>query len=170
MQKKLMIASGLALGALAVVGTGVMYAQATTTGKSLVDEIAQRFGLKKADVQQVFDQHKTETMQNRQQMMSDKLELLVKDGKLTEDQKVKLQAKLEERKNNMQDFKNLTKDQIKAKMDQEKADFDNWAKENNIDVNALGLNFGMGMRGRGMEKGGHWDQDENNPQGQTQTQ
>jgi hypothetical protein len=143
MQKKLIAGGAIAMVALALIGTGTIYAQSTTTaGESIVDRIAARFNLNKDDVQKVFDEQRDEKKAQRQQALEDKLNQLVKEGKLTEDQKTKLLAKLNERKDNWQDF-------------------ENWLKENNIDMNALGLNFGKGMGAMGMHKGGfHHEQEE----------
>jgi hypothetical protein len=151
------------LAALIVTGTtlGVAsqaHAQTNNTNPiaSIVAKIAQKFGLKEADVQSVFDQDR----KDRQTQMEAKYEATltqdVKDGKITEAQKQLILAKHKElqtkRQSDFANKKNLTPEQRKAEMTQEKQDLDAWAKQNGIDAKYL---FGGGKMGMGRGMGGH---------------
>lgn len=149
------------LPALAIVAAGIVIlgmpqaanAQAHGEGiQSLIQKIAQKFGLRQADVQSVFDEHKKEMDTKREANYETKLTKLVTDGKITEAQKQlilakhkEFQTKKEANKNAMQ---NMTDEQRKTAMEAEKTKLENWAKQNNIDVKYL---FGGDMKGRGMK-------------------
>ncbi len=144
MNKKILLASAAAVVTLATLGVGTINAQSTTmAGTSIVDRIAQKFNLNKDDVQQVFDEHRDEMHETRSANLETKLNSLVSEGKLSEDQKTKLVAKLEERQNNRPNFESLTREQIKEKRETERTEFKNWAKENGIDLQAIGLGMRM---------------------------
>ena len=86
--------------------------------QTLVQRIAQKFNLKEADVQTVFD----EVQKDRQTMMKtkfeDRLSEEVKNGNLTEKQKGLIVAKHEE---------------LQKIRTGNKADLEKWAKDNGID-------------------------------------
>lgn len=119
---------------------------------SLVQEIAQKFGLKEADVKAVFDAHKTEVQAHRETALEDKLATLVSQGKITDAQKQLIIAKVKEleanRTSNMETFKSMTPAERKAAMEKERADLEAWAKQNNIDLKYL--RFGRSLIGKGM--------------------
>jgi len=121
--------------------------------QTLVQKIAQKFGLKEADVQSVFDEVQKDRQTQMQTKYEDKLTQDVKDGKITEAQKQLILTKHKEIQNKRSadktDWKNLTPDQRKAKMDQEKTDLENWAKQNGIDISYVWGGRGM-MGGKGM--------------------
>jgi hypothetical protein len=149
--------AALAAGGLVFWGTAKAYAQtngANNPVASLVQKIAQRFNLNPADVQQVFDQARSERQTQRQLALEDRLTQLVKDGKITEAQKQAIINKFNELKNNRQanidKFKNMTPSERKSAMQQERTDLQNWATQNGIDLKIIfpGVN-GM-MHGRKM--------------------
>lgn len=154
---KIITASAVTVGAVTTMGLGMVHAASTTTGTSLIDRLVQRFNLKKSDVQQVFDQYKTDQQANRQQKLEDRLTQAVKDGKLTEDQKTKILAKLKEveanRQANRTAMEGKTAAERQAAIAQERADLEKWASDNNIPLEYLRPGFGGGMH-RGMMGGG----------------
>ena len=122
---------------------------------TLVQRLVQKFGLKTADVQSVFDTVHEERQAQMEQKIADRLDTFVKDGKITEAQKRLILAKHEELQKNreadLQAWQNLTPEERRTKMDAQRADLENWAKQNNIDVQYV-LGFGREM-GRGMGRG-----------------
>ncbi|MEI7653573.1 MAG: hypothetical protein WCJ70_04885 [bacterium] len=124
---------------------------------SLITKIAQKFGLKEADVRGVFDTQHTEHMAQMQTRMSDRLTQLVKDGKITEAQKKLIIVKHAEMQKKMQSQKDAMKDKThaerKALMDAKRAELEQWAKSNGIDAQYL-LPFGGSRHGmmNGMNK------------------
>ena len=136
MNKKLIVVAITALtvaGAILATSTQV---SAQNSVSSLVQKIADKFGLKKEDVQAVFDQAKTDRMAQRQTMFEDELTQLVKDGKISENQK---QLIINKRKELMTNRKT------------KRSELQDWAKQNNIDLKYL-----MGLWKGPMGKRGGW--------------
>lgn len=149
----------MSVGAASVVGMGVASAATTgTSGTSIVDKIAAKFNLNKADVQKVFDEDHTSHQAERDQQVKDRLDQAVKDNKITADQETKLIAKLKELQADRKAFKDM-KQQTQAERDARKAKMDTfkqWLKDNNI-PDDLGMPMG-GHGGPGMH-GMHDDSD-----------
>lgn len=91
-------------------------ANSPTGSSSLVDKIAQKFNLKKEDVQAVFDENKTAHQAERQQKMSDRLQDAVDSGKITAEQKTLIENKLKE----LQTARETEQKELKAWADQNK--------------------------------------------------
>ncbi len=158
----------VAAAAVAVVGSaGLAATQAvsaatndSSTGQTtIVDRIASKFGLNKDDVQKVFDEERTAHEAERQAKQSERLQKLVDKGTITADQKTKIEAKIAElqskREAERDGFKDLTGDERKAKMDAAKAELEQWANENGIDLTKLKGIFMGGGRGFGHGPGVH---------------
>jgi hypothetical protein len=138
---KKLIAATLLVAAVGsgVVATAASAATSSATGdstSSLVQKIADTFHLNSADVQKVFDQNKAQRQADHQQKIEDRLTQAVKDGKLTEDQKTKLLTKLQDmqaaREAARQTAKTATKADRRAAMEKQRADFQQWLKDNGI--------------------------------------
>lgn len=131
--------------ALAIIGTSLattnfVSAQNTTGSNSLVAAIAAKFNLNQSDVQAVFDEEHQKRETEMKQQMEAKLTQAVADGKITEAQKQAILKKFAEMKNNRpnpDEFKNLTQEQRKAKMDEKKKEMETWANQNGIDLQTL---------------------------------
>lgn len=154
MKKNLLIAATaatLSLGAL--VPVAAMAQSDTTTGSSsIVDKLASKFNINKADVQKVFDEEHTARQAEREQKSKDELASLVKAGTLTQAQADKITAKRAELKStmdaNLGTMKDKSQEERKAAMDSKKAEIDKWASDNGIDAKYLMLGHGEG-RGHG---------------------
>lgn len=140
MKKKLLAAATLAtigIGSLGAFGVANAATNtSTTSGTSIVDKIVAKFGLKKADVQAVFDEDRTAHEAERLTSLKDKLATAVKDGKLTQSQSDAIVAKYNEmqstREANKDKFASMTDTERKSAMDAEKTAFDTWVTSNNI--------------------------------------
>lgn len=133
----------IGIGAASISATGIASAATNSSrGNSLVEKIATRFNLNKEDVQKVFDEERESHKKEHESKINDRLDLAVKDGKLTQEQADKLKAKLEqlqtERENNRQKGSKPDKTEMKQKMD----DLKKWLKDNNIPEE-----YGMPMGG-----------------------
>ncbi len=139
---------------------------------SLVQKIADKFGLNKDEVQAVFDQDRqarfAEMEKNRvahqaemEAKLTAQLDQDVKDGKITPAQKDLIIAKRKEfeaaRQTEMQSLQGKTGDDLKAaieakkiQMQTQRTDLENWAKQNNIDIKY----FTGGFWGKGPGFGG----------------
>ncbi|PIS15690.1 hypothetical protein COT62_02315 [Candidatus Roizmanbacteria bacterium CG09_land_8_20_14_0_10_41_9] len=133
---------------------GSTYAQFQKGHSStIIQRIAQKFGLKESDIQAVFDEEKAERQAEMQSKFEERLDQAVQDDKITEDQKNLILAKhkeLEANRASESDMKDLTPDQRKEAMETQRQSVENWAKQNGIDPQYL---FGgFGMRGKRPEK------------------
>lgn len=173
--KKVIIASSIAaLGVTGLAGGAVFATANSTSGtdpmSGLVSAIATKFNLKKDDVQKVFDEQRTQMETQREQEVKDQVAQLVKDGKLTQAQADKINAKraelVKEREANRTSEQNLTDAQRKTKMEERKTALDTWLKDNNIDSQYAYLLMG-GHGGRGGPDGGKRDSRSSSSQSST---
>ncbi len=152
-KKSLIAATVVTVLGVGTLGAGRVFAQTTNTSSnptsSLVQKIAERFGLQQADVQAVFDQERQDRQAEMETKYETQLSQYVTDGKITEAQKQlilakhkELQAQREARKD---DFQTMTQDERRAAKETERQELQTWAKENSIDLRYL--MFGHGMRG-----------------------
>ena len=146
------VAVSLLSGSL-VVATNA-YAQTSTPANNpmstLVQQIADKFHVNKADVQAVFDQNRQDMQSKMEANYEAKLDQLVKDGKINAQQKQLLLDKHKQLQSEMQsnraNDKNLTPAERKAQIDKERQDITAWAKQNGVDAKYL-MMMGPGMRG-----------------------
>lgn len=147
----------LILPIFAILAGGLLFstkaiAEGNNNSSSLVQKIADKFGLKKEDVQTVFDQERQDRQAEMQAKYKSQLDQFVKDGKITEDQKQLILAKHKElqasRQSNMGSMRNLTVEERKTAMEKQKSDLESWAKEKGIDIQYV-TGFGFGMKGHG---------------------
>lgn len=153
--KKGMVAAAavVTVGAAGLTATqAVMAATGNTTSPdaSLVEKIASKFGLSKTDVQQVFDEDRSEREAEHEAEVTERLQTLVDKGTITSDQKTAIEAKLKEmkaeREANKDNPKSLSDDERKAKMEEKKTELESWAKQNGLDLSKL---TGVFMGGHG---------------------
>ncbi|HOX41453.1 MAG TPA: hypothetical protein PK263_04625, partial [bacterium] len=108
----------------------------------IVQDLATKLNVNKDDVQKVFDENREEHMKQRQADREAKLEQAVKDGVITADQKQKLIDRQKE---------------MQAKMEKDRAEQEQWYKDNGIDRTKL-RDYGLGMGpGMGGGRGKHWN-------------
>lgn len=157
MKNKLIIAVLIASIGVFLFSTSVL-AQGAENGQnqraSLIQKLADKFGLKKEDVQSVFDQHRTEMQAAMQAKFTAQLDQYEKDGKITEAQKKLILEKHKEiqaqRQSEIQNLQNKTPEERRAAMEARRAQLEKWAQDNGIDLQYFG-GFGKhgGMMGFG---------------------
>lgn len=107
-------------------------ANALISNPTLINRIAEKFNLKQDDVQKVAEEFRTEKMKTMQVQaktrLEEKLTLAVSDGKITEVQK--------------QAFLNKF-DELQKNRESERAEMQNWAKQNGLDNLGFGMKFGF---------------------------
>lgn len=146
----------LAVATVATIGIGAgvpLVASADTSstqsgGTSIVDKIATKFNLNKSDVQKVFDEDRAAHQAEHEQKFKDRLAQLVKDGKISQAQADKIQAKHDEIKTYMESLKDKTPSERHAAMKTKMDELKQWAKDNGIDEQYL-------MPGHPGGRGGH---------------
>lgn len=154
MRNKYLLYASLPIIALTIVG--VAHAESNLVSENnpmsdLVNAIAQKFNLNATDVQQVFDEQRTQREAQRQERMAeidarrkqeftDRINQAVTDGKLTQEQANKILAKRDELKTQ----RNVNREEMRTKMDSLRQ----WMVDNNIPQEYMFMGFGMGrMRG-----------------------
>lgn len=87
---------------------------------------------------------------DREARCEESLAKAVSDGKLTEEQKTLLLEKRDairtQRKNDVEEWKSLTRSQWQEKMRARRTELEQWAKDNGIDAKYLFLGAGYGER------------------------
>ena len=155
MNKKILIpiAALVVLGGLGAAKVGTVYAQDNEFRfPPMIQKIIEKFGLDESEVAQLMQENREERQAEHQAMTEEKLNEFVAEGKLTEGQKSALLAKIAERQENMDEWKDLTPEERREKAVEHRAEMEAWAEENGINLEELGLlgrGFGMGPGGPG---------------------
>lgn len=150
---KFLAVSVLALVMVLLAGTyavGNIRAEDLDNYPSIVQKIAERFGLNQEEVQGVFDEYREEKHTVMQTHFQDQLSQAVADGKITEEQKQAILAKKDELRAKHTELKSLTWEEKKEAMNALKTEIQAWAEENGIDPSFL-----FGMHGGYKGFGGH---------------
>lgn len=112
-------------------------------GKTIVQRIAERFGLNESDVQSVFDQNHQERQAQRQDRMEERLTQLVAEGKLNESQKQAILSKMQElanqKQSQMDNFRNMTRQERLTEMQKKHDEVKSWADSLGIDPSIQGI-------------------------------
>lgn len=153
MQRNLILAGSLVTIAVSTLGVGAVSASQNSKKDDLVSKIASHFNLNKDEVQNVFDENRAEHQEERQAKREERLTSAVESGKLTEDQKTKILAKMEENRAFFESLKDMSPAERKAAQNKHKAEMEAWAKENGIDNKWA--KPGRGERHHGPERGEH---------------
>ena len=146
----------VSLGGLGAVSMASVSAATDANNQtSIVDKLATKFKLNKADVQAVFDEDRTARDADRAAEQKEKLATAVKDGKLTQAQAdyiTKAQAEITSLRGTAKpgSESDTAREQLKTKMDALR----DWAKTNNVDMQyVMGGGPGGHMGGPRGEKG-----------------
>lgn len=149
---------------LTVAGVGLAAQAATSDGSvrfganpmaSLVAAIAQKFNLSTADVQQVFNDQRTQMVAQHEQMATARINQAVTDGKLTQAQATLIIAKHAELKTFRASLEGKTEAEQMAAMKAQMESLKQWATDNGIPREYLGGHaFGKGKgHGHGGPRG-----------------
>lgn len=165
MKKSLIAASvAAAIGTAGVIGVTAVNAATTTDTtnpmSSLVEAVASKFNLNKTEVQAVFDEQKTKMEAERETKVKEEVAQLVTDGKITQAQADKINAKRaelqKEREANKDAASTKTREEMKTEMDTQRTELEKWATDNGISTDYLryvmGGGHGPGGPGMGGEK------------------
>jgi hypothetical protein len=152
LKKSLLLAGTAATLGLATVSFGVASAMHDTgEAGSLATKIAQKFNLKDTEVQAVIDEAHEARKAEMHARMEERLDKAVADGKLTEDQKAKILAKLEELRterqtlhDKLQDMSDEERRELKIQLHD---DLKQWAEDNGIPLEYLHIKMHMKHEG-----------------------
>jgi hypothetical protein len=134
-----------------ITGLGAVSAAATahdvTDGREhppIVKRMAETFNLDENKVHEVFVQEHQARHEQRQENLKDRLDQAVKDGKITEEQKTKLLEKMDQLREERQA---MTWEQRRESRGSMHEALKQWAEDNGIDLDSLGLEHGPGPGG-----------------------
>lgn len=137
-----------ASGIILLGATQLVHAQTSNTPFSgLAQAIAQKFNLNQTDVQNVINQQMQTNMQTRVQ---NRLDQLVKDGKITSAQEQAIISEMAKIKSEYDTaaFKTMTADQRKQSLQKMRDEINAWAKSQGIDIKYVTMpRFSMWHRG-----------------------
>ncbi len=149
------IAVAISLSALLPVSHAYAYGYGATSHDTVVQRIAQKFGLQKSSVQSVFDDIRKERQAEMQKQLEERLTQAVKDGKLTDAQKNLILAKHKDmqanREKNREAWMKMTPEERRNERQKTRAEFEAWAKTNNIPPEWV-MPYGRGGMGMGRWK------------------
>lgn len=138
-KKSLLIAGtavSVGVGSLGMVSAVSAASDTSMSGTSIIDRLATKFGLNKADVQAVFNEERTAHQAEHLANLKEKLATAVSEGKLTQSQSDAITAKFTElqtqRETNMDKFKDMTDAERKMEMETRRTAFEKWMTDNNI--------------------------------------
>lgn len=147
----------LIIAGAALFGTAA-YAQGSQNGqKNMVQTLAQKLGVDQQKVQTAFDEIRAEHQQEMQTQFTQRLNLAVTNGKISEEQKNLILKKHEEmqsqRESEREQVQNMTQEERRTFMESRREEMKKWADAQGIDMQYLmGPNGGQGTRGmNGME-------------------
>lgn len=130
----LVIGAVTGIGLAGIAGLGVASAATNnSSGKdSIIDRIATRFNLNKDEVEAVFEEERAARETQRQQNLEERLTKAVEDGKLTEEQKAKILAKLEELRAAREEWKDKTPEERHEAKHELHEELTQWAEDHDV--------------------------------------
>ncbi|MBP9826996.1 hypothetical protein KBC99_00785 [Candidatus Saccharibacteria bacterium] len=143
--KKLALIGALSLAAVTIIGVGSVSAAQNHDQTSIVDKIASRFNLNKADVQKVFDENRVERHEAMKDRQAERLQKAVDAKEITAEQRDKIVAKHEELSTFRDSLRDKSPAERKEAMKSKKAELETWAK-----ANAIPEKYVMPLGGKGM--------------------
>lgn len=145
------VLTAVAVGSLA--GVGAVNAFDTNQQDGLIDRIATDTGVDRAKIAASFDAYHEEMHAKIEEKRSAHLQELVDNGTITAEQKTAIEAKHDEMETQRESWKdqNLTRAEMRDKMEAARQEFETWADEQGIDLEVLRLE---GMGGHGFRHGG----------------
>lgn len=168
MNKKTLIISGILVAVLGLgyFGATQVFADENNWEKPrMIQRLIERFGLNEKEVDQFITEERETTRQEmqakRRAEIEEKLAQAVTEGKITEEQKGLLLAKMEEhmsdnnrtRPAEIDGWQEMTREERQSIMEQKRsesesrrAEFESWADQNGINLGDLGI-FGFGPEG-----------------------
>ena len=131
------------LATLGIAGTNGVGANDNTTFPPAIQALIDRFDLNEDEVSEVLEETRAQKHEEKRALMGEKLDGLVSEGKLTEEQKSKLLTKLDEMKANNEEWRNIDKEEVMEIMRQRKEEMKSWAKSEGINLEEIFLGEGF---------------------------
>lgn len=154
LKKRIILPTILLTGALAAGTLGISNVSAQDTSyPNIVQRLAQKFNLDANQVQEVFMEVHNQRQAEMEARLVQRLEDMVVDGKITQDQKQMILNKHEEMQAKMDEWKDLEPEARRGKMQAYHEEIRTWAEENNLDFPFPLMMHGGGHMGGGFRRG-----------------
>ncbi len=141
------------LAGLTINGVTRAYADESSNNfPPMVQGLVEKFNLNKDEVSSYLEEQRQVRQEERRTEREGMLNTAVSEGKITEEQKTLLLNKMDEYRNNKEDFFGLTREEKQQAIEEHRAEMQTWAEENGIDLPTL--NLGRGGFGGGLGKDG----------------
>ncbi len=140
------------LGFAAALNLNPVKAEEPGNHDGLIQKLVERFNLNQDEVEEVFTEVREERHQQMQSRFEERLNQLVSDGKLTEEQKQAVLAKKAELQENRPEFSTMSKEERETQRQAHQEEMEAWAKENGLDLNLV-LGWGNGPKRGGFGPG-----------------
>lgn len=155
MNKQHIIVSALVLSLIGIgaVSHNAINAQETTGTPSIIDQLVAKFNLNRAEVETVFQEHRDQIHEQREAELTARLDQLVTDGTLTQEQRDYLVAHHEQMEANRPNWEAGTKptqEERQAQREQMQAqhnELQTWATQQGLDLSEIMPFAGKGGRG-----------------------
>jgi hypothetical protein len=134
---KKIIIPAIALSILSLIGLAKVSSVSAEDSQNyppIVQKLVARFNLDAGEVQKVFDEEREERQQEDQLRFEERLSQAVTNGVLTQEQKEAILAKRAEIQARHEEMKNLSWEEKRKAMEQEREEIKNWAEENGIEI------------------------------------
>lgn len=99
----------------------------------LVQRLIEKFNLNPSEVDQVVSEVRGEMQSQHKLRHEERLNALVLEGKITEEQKSQILLKLEEWKSTKSEWKNLSREEMKTKMDERRVEMEDFFRSIGVD-------------------------------------
>jgi len=154
----------VALAVSGIASLGIAATQNTEDYPPIVQKIAERFNLKPAEVNAVFEEERKEKEAKLQERFEERLDQAVKDGDISEKQKSAIIAKSKEVQEKMAAIRDLAPEERRDALNKLHTELSTWAKDNDIDMRYMMLGkkgfkhgpggFKRGFGGCGFDRSG----------------
>ena len=134
-------------GLISATSLGTASAQGTPNHRqNLIDTIATKFGLDKAEVQKVFDEERSLRRHDRSKQAKQRLDEAVKDGKLTQSQADEILNQAQKFESFLDELDETNEDKRRTLIQNKRAEIKQWANQNNIPKRFVHLIFQLPIR------------------------
>jgi hypothetical protein len=118
----------------------------------VIQKLIEKYNLDTKEVDKIIQENRTERQIEVQEEINNRLDLAIKEQKITPMQKELILHKLEEWRNEKMSWMGLSFEERKLKMKEQRAKMQQWSKENNINLRDV-FGFQFKMYGRGFRAG-----------------
>jgi hypothetical protein len=134
---------------ISIASLNAVSAQEVSSYPPIVQKLAERFNLNPSEVEDVFQEMHEERQADMHAQFEERLNDLVSEGKLTEEQKLKVLDKIEEMQTKMESLRDLNPEERRQESREMHEEMRKWFEDSGINFEEL--RFMVKLPGRGFE-------------------